>query len=39
MVARDQARIRIQMHAQLTQEDLDRVIEAVEEIGKELDII
>ncbi|RJS86363.1 aminotransferase class I/II-fold pyridoxal phosphate-dependent enzyme [Candidatus Bathyarchaeota archaeon] len=39
MVARDQARIRIQMHAQLTQEDLDRVIEALEEIGKELDII
>jgi len=39
MVARDQARIRVQMHAKLTMEELDKVIEAFEEIGKELEII
>ncbi len=39
MVARDQARIRVQMHAKLTAEELDKVIEALEEIGKELEII
>lgn len=39
MVARDLARIRVQMHAKLTTEQLDRVIENIERIGKELDII
>jgi len=39
MVARDQARIRVQMHAQLAKEDLDRVIEILAGIGRDLDII
>ena len=39
MVARDLARIRVQMNAKLTQEHLDRVIESIEHIGKELKII
>ena len=39
MVARDLARIRVQMHAKLTTEQLDKVITDLEEIGKELDII
>ena len=39
MVARDLARIRVQMHANLTMEQLDRVIESIEGIGKELEII
>jgi glycine C-acetyltransferase len=39
MVAQDLARIRVQMNAKLTIETLDVVIEAIEEIGKELDII
>ena len=39
MVASDQARIRVQMHAQLTTEELDKVIETLEEIGRELKII
>ncbi len=39
MVARDLARIRVQMHAKLTTEELDKVIRAIEEIGKKLDII
>jgi len=39
MVARDLARIRVQMNAKLTTEQLDTVIEAIEEIGKELEII
>ncbi|MCW3978874.1 MAG: aminotransferase class I/II-fold pyridoxal phosphate-dependent enzyme [Candidatus Bathyarchaeota archaeon] len=39
MVARDLARIRVQMHAKLTTEELDRVIETIEAIGKELEII
>jgi glycine C-acetyltransferase len=39
MVARDLARIRVQMHAKLTTEQLDKVIADLEEIGKELDII
>ena len=39
MVARDLARIRVQMHAKLTPEQLDRVIESIERIGKELGII
>ncbi|MCW4049237.1 MAG: aminotransferase class I/II-fold pyridoxal phosphate-dependent enzyme [Candidatus Bathyarchaeota archaeon] len=39
MVARDLARIRVQMHAKLTKEQLDTVIEKIESIGKELDII
>jgi len=39
MVARDLARIRVQMHAKLTKEQLDSVIEKIETIGKKLDII
>jgi len=39
MVARDLARIRVQMHAKLTTEQLDSVIEKMETIGKDLDII
>ena len=39
MVARDHARIRVQMHAKLTTDELDTVIEAIEAIGKELEII
>ena len=39
MVARDLARIRVQMHSKLTTEELDKVIDAIEEIGKKLDII
>lgn len=39
MVARDLARIRVQMHAKLKTEELDRVIDAIEVIGKELEII
>ena len=39
MVARDLARIRVQMNAKLTTEQLDTVVEAIEEIGKELEII
>jgi 7-keto-8-aminopelargonate synthetase-like enzyme len=39
LVARDLARIRIQMNAKLTKKQLDTVIEAIEEIGKDLEII
>ena len=39
MVARDLARIRVQMHAKLTTEELDKVIGAIEGIGKQLKII
>jgi len=39
MVARDLARIRVQMHSKLTKEQLDSVIEKIETIGKKLDII
>jgi len=39
MVARDKARIRTMMNAQLTKEDLDFAISAFEKIGKELHII
>jgi len=39
MVARDQARIRVQIHAQLTTETLDKVIETLADIGRELEII
>jgi glycine C-acetyltransferase len=39
MVARDLARIRVQMNAKLSLEQLDHVIEAIEEIGKRLEII
>ena len=39
MVARDLARIRVQMHAKLTTEELDKVIGAIEVIGKQLKII
>jgi glycine C-acetyltransferase len=39
MVARDLARIRVQMNANLTTEQLDTVIGTIEEIGKQLEII
>jgi glycine C-acetyltransferase len=39
MVARELARIRVQMHAMLTIEQLEKVISDIEEIGKELEII
>jgi len=39
MVARDLARIRVQMHAKLTTGQLDTVIEKMEAIGRDLDII
>ena len=39
MVARDLARIRVQINAKLTTEQLDSVIGAIEEIGKQLKII
>jgi len=39
MVARDKARIRTMMNAQLTKEDIDFAISAFEKIGKELQII
>ena len=39
MVARDLSRIRVQMHAKLTIEQLDSVINKIEKIGKELEII
>jgi len=39
MVARDKARIRVQMHAKLTTEQLDSVVEKLEAIGKKLNII
>jgi glycine C-acetyltransferase len=39
MVARDKARIRSMMNAQLTKEDLDFAIRNFEKIGKELRII
>ncbi len=39
MVAQGLAHIRVQMHAKLTMEEPDKVIEALEEIGKELEII
>jgi glycine C-acetyltransferase len=39
MVARNLARIRTQMHANLTKENLDTVIEKLETIGKQLNII
>lgn len=39
MVARNLARIRVQMHAKLTTEQLDTVIEKMEAIGRDLDII
>jgi len=39
MVAKDLARIRVQMSAKLSIEALDTVIEALEEIGKKLNII
>ena len=39
MVAQDLARIRVQMNAKLSLEQLDHVIEAIEEIGKKLEII
>lgn len=39
MVARDLARIRVQMHAKLTLEQLDSVITKVEKIGRKLEII
>jgi glycine C-acetyltransferase len=39
MVAKDLARIRVQMNAKLSMEELETVIEALEEIGKKLTII
>lgn len=39
MVSQDQARIRVQMHAQLTKDELDKVIEILADIGRELEII
>jgi glycine C-acetyltransferase len=39
MVARNLARIRVQMHAKLTIEQLDDVINSIEDIGRELKII
>ena len=39
MVARDQSRIRVQMHAMLTMEQLDSVIGKIEKIGRDLEII
>ena len=39
MVARDKARIRINMNAGLTKEDLDEALRAFEKIGKELKVI
>ncbi len=39
MVARDLARIRVQMHAKLTTGQLDSVIEKMEAIGRDLDIV
>jgi glycine C-acetyltransferase len=39
MVARELSRIRVQMNAELTRDQLDLVIEKIESIGKDLDII
>jgi len=39
MVARDLSRIRVQMHAKLTTEQLDSVIGKIEKIGQDLEII
>ncbi|MBE0633729.1 aminotransferase class I/II-fold pyridoxal phosphate-dependent enzyme, partial [Candidatus Bathyarchaeota archaeon] len=39
MVARDLSRIRVQMHAKLTTEQLDYVITKIEQIGRKLEII
>ena len=39
MVARDLARIRVQMNAKLTTEQLDTVIGTIEKIGKQLEIV
>ncbi len=39
MVARDLSRIRVQMHAMLTMEQLDSVIGKIEKIGRDLEII
>ena len=39
MVARDLSRIRVQMHAKLTTEQLDSVIGKIEKIGRSLEII
>ena len=39
MVARDLARIRVQMHAKLTIEQLDEVIGKIEKLGRDLEII
>jgi len=39
MVAKDRSRIRVQMSSKLETEQLDKVIESIEYIGRELDII
>lgn len=39
MLAWDPDRIRVQIHAKLTTEELDKVINTIEDIGKQLKII
>ena len=39
MVARELSRIRVQMNASLTKEDLNMALKAIEKIGKKLEII
>ena len=39
MVARDKARVRTQMSAGLTREDLDQVLRIFQQVGKNLDLI
>ena len=39
MVARDKARVRTQMSAGLTREDLDEVLRIIENVGKNLGLI
>jgi glycine C-acetyltransferase len=39
IVAKDKARIRVQMNAELDRTDLDRAIEALEETAKDLRIV
>ncbi len=39
MVAKELSRLRVQMHALLTREDLDKALEAIERIGKKLKVI
>ena len=39
MVARELSRIRVQMNALLTKEDLSLALSAIEKVGKKLDVI